>query len=153
MYHVIGPLLQDGNVAKIADDLYCGGNTPQELFCNWKRVLQALHNCNLRLSAHKTIISPKTTTILGWIWTADSLSASPHHLNTLGTYCEKSTVGQMRSFIRAYKVLSHVIPCYLTPLDAVNAGLPSQETISWTNDLTTVFHSAQKALSSAMDCN
>ena len=122
------PLLQDGTVAKIADDLYCGGNTPQELFCNWKRVLQALHNCNLRLSAHKTIICPKTTTILGWIWSASSLSASPHRLNTLATYREPSTVGQMRSFIGAYKVLSRVIPrcsSYLTPLEAVTAGRPS----------------------------
>ena len=67
MYRVLGPLLQDGSVAKIADDLYCGGNTPRELLHNWKRVLQALNKCNLRLSAHKTIISPKTTTILGWI--------------------------------------------------------------------------------------
>ena len=82
MCRVLGPLLQDGAVAKITDNLYCGGNTPQELFCNWKRVLQAIHNCNLRLSAHKTIISPKTTTILGWIWTAGSLSASPHRLNS-----------------------------------------------------------------------
>ena len=73
MYRVLGPLLQDGS----ADDLYCGDNTPRELLKNWKRVLQALHKCNLRLSAHKTIISPKTTTILGWIWNTDSLSASP----------------------------------------------------------------------------
>ena len=45
---VLGSLLKDGSVAKIADDLYCGGNTPEELFCNWKRVLQALHNCSLQ---------------------------------------------------------------------------------------------------------
>ena len=77
MCRVLGPLLQDGCVAKIADDLFCGGNTPQELLCNWKRVQQALHKCNLRLSAHKTIISPKTTTILGWIWSAGSLRQSP----------------------------------------------------------------------------
>ena len=82
---VLGPLLQDGSVAKIADDMYCGGNIPLELLCNWKKVLQALHNSNLRLSALKTIISPKTTTILGWIWTAGSLCQSPppkhpHHL-------------------------------------------------------------------------
>ena len=97
-------------VGKIADDRYCSGNTPQELFCNWKRVLQALHNCNLRLSARKTIICPKTITILGWIWSAGSLSASPHRLNTLTTYREPSTVDQMRSFIGAYKVLSCDIP-------------------------------------------
>ena len=153
MCRALGPLLQDGSVAKIADDLYCGGNTPQELLCNWKRVLQALHNCNLRLSAHKTIISPKTTTILGWIWTAGSLSASPHRLNTLATFPEPTTVGRLRSFIGAYKVLSRVIPgcsSYLTPLDAVTAGRPSQESISWTDDLRTAFRSAQNALSSAL---
>ena len=153
MCRVLGPLLQDGCVAKIADDLYCGGNTPQELLCNWKRVLQALHKCNLRLSAHKTIISPKTTTILGWIWSAGSLSASPHRLNTLATYPEPSTVGRMRSFIGAYKVLSRVLPgCsnYLTPLDAVTAGRSSQESINWTDDLRTAFRSAQTALSSAL---
>ena len=153
MSRVLGPLLQDGSVAKIADDLYCGGNTPQELLCNWKKVLQALHKCNLRLSAHKTIISPKSTTILGWIWTVGSLSASPHRLNTLATYPEPSTVGRLRSFIGAYKVLSRVIPrCsrYLTPLDAVTAGRPSQESINWTDDLRGAFRSAQNALSSAL---
>ena len=138
---------------QIADDLYCGGNIPQALLCNWKRVLKALHNCNLRLSAHKTIISPKTTTILGWIWTAGSLSASPHRLNTLATFPEPTTVGRLRSFIGACKVLSRVIPrcsIYLTPLDAVTASRPSQESIRWTDDLRTAFRSAQNALSSAL---
>ena len=111
------------------------------------------YSAHKSLSPHKTIISPKTTTIFGWIWSAGSLSASPHRLNTLATYREPSTVGQMRSFIRAYKVLSCVIPrcsSYLTPLEAVTAGRPSQETIRWTNDLRTAFHSAQRALSSVL---
>ena len=130
-----------------------GGNTPRELLHNWKRVLQALHKCNLRLSAHKTIISPKTTTILGWIWNAGSLSASPHRLNTLATYPEPNTVARLRSFIGAYKVLSRVIPrcsSYLAPLDAVTAGRPSQESINWTDNLRAAFRSAQNALSSAL---
>ena len=153
MCRVLGSLLQDGSVAKIADDLYCGGNTPQELLHNWKRVLHALHKCNLRLSAHKTIISPKTTTILGWIWNAGPLSASPHRLNTLATYPEPNTVARLRSFIGAYKVLSRVIPrcsSYLAPLDAVTAGRPAQESINWTDDLRAAFLSAQNALSSAL---
>ena len=135
-------------MGKIADDLYCGGNTPPELLHNWKRVLQALHKCNLRLSAHKTIISPKTTTILGWIWNAGSLSAKPHRLNTLATYLEPNTVARLRSFISAYKVLSRVIPrclSYLAPLDGVTAGRPSQESMSWTDDLRAAFRSAQNA--------
>jgi hypothetical protein len=68
MCRVLGNLLEEGIVAKIADDLYCGSNTPQELLQNWGKVLQALHKCNLRLSAVKTVINPKSTTILGWIW-------------------------------------------------------------------------------------
>ena len=59
----------------------------------------------------------------------------------------------MRSFIGAYKVLSRVIPrrsSYLTPLDAVTAGRPSQESINRTDDLRAAFRSAQNALSSAL---
>ena len=33
--HVLGDLLQGGCVVKIADDLYCGGNSDQELLTNW----------------------------------------------------------------------------------------------------------------------
>ena len=31
MCRVLGDLLQEGGVAKLADDLYCGGDSPQEL--------------------------------------------------------------------------------------------------------------------------
>ncbi|EDO33090.1 predicted protein [Nematostella vectensis] len=103
MCRVLGDLLAEGVVVKLADDLYCGGNTPHELFSNWKRTLQALHECNLRLSASKTIINPKTTTILGWIWSAGTLKASPHRVATLAQCPTPTTVGLMRSFIGAYK--------------------------------------------------
>ena len=56
----LGDLIQEGVVAKIADDLYCGANSPGWLLHNWRRVLQALYRCNLRLSASKTIINPKS---------------------------------------------------------------------------------------------
>ena len=64
-----------------------------------------------------------------------------------------NTVGRLRSFIGAYKVLSRVIPrcsSYLTPLDAVTAGRTSQESITWSDSLRDAFHNAQKALSSAL---
>ena len=34
MCHILGDLLQEGCVAKIADDLYCGWDSPQELLMN-----------------------------------------------------------------------------------------------------------------------
>ncbi|KAJ8369657.1 hypothetical protein SKAU_G00096850 [Synaphobranchus kaupii] len=149
MCRVLGPLLQEGIVAKIADDLYCGGDTPQELFHNWKRILQALYKCDLRLSASKMVITPKSTTILGWIWCAGTLTASPHRVNTLAACPAPDTVGRMRSFVGAYKVLSRVVPrcsAYLAPLDVVTAGRQSSEAIVWTDELRDSFHSAQKAL-------
>ena len=32
MFRVLGNCIQDGIIAKLADDLYCGGNTLDELF-------------------------------------------------------------------------------------------------------------------------
>ena len=56
MCRVLGDLFKDGIVAKIADDLYCGGNTPDEVLQNWKKVLQALYKCDLRPSSPKTAV-------------------------------------------------------------------------------------------------
>lgn len=38
MSRILGSLLQDGSIAKIADDLYYGGNTPQELLSTVSRL-------------------------------------------------------------------------------------------------------------------
>ena len=39
MCRVLGDLLEKGTVAKLADDLYCGGDTVDELLQNWRMVL------------------------------------------------------------------------------------------------------------------
>ena len=102
MSRVLGDLLEEGIVAKIADDLYCGGNSPDELLQNWTKALRALHNCDLRLSASKTIINPQSTAILGWIWNCGTLSASPHRIAALASCPEPDTVSRTRSFIGAF---------------------------------------------------
>ena len=56
MCRVLGDFIEEGFVAKLADDLYYGGDTPEALPNNWRRVLQALDRCNLRLSPTKTVI-------------------------------------------------------------------------------------------------
>ena len=150
MCRVLGNLLQEGIVVKLADDLYCGGNTPYELLENWKKVLQALYQCDLRLSASKTVVNPTSTTVLGWIWRSGTLQASPHRITTLASCPAPETVARMRSFIGAYKVLARVLPnCsrLMAPLDDIVAGRQSNETISWSDDLSTAFKDAQLALS------
>jgi hypothetical protein len=120
MCRVLSELLQAGAVAKLADDLYCGGNTPTELLDNWTKLLSALHKNNLHLSASKTIVNPKSMTILGWTWSQGTLSANPHCISVLSSCHPPEKVKQMKSFIGAYKVLARVIPVcssLLVPLD------------------------------------
>ena len=61
---VLGDLLQEGMVANFGDDFHCGGNIPDELLHNWRRVSHAMYRCNLCLSASKIVICSKSTTIL-----------------------------------------------------------------------------------------
>ena len=151
MCRVLGDLLVEGVVVKLADDLYCGGDTPTALLHNWGRVLSALSHSGLHLSASKTKICPKTTNILGWIWSQGTLRASPHRIAALAACPPPSTVKAMRSFIGAFKMLARVIPrcsAFLSPLDSAIAGLQSQDTISWTDELHSAFDEAQRVLSS-----
>ena len=93
---ILGDLLQEGSVAKLADDIYCGGNTIVELQQNVKRQLQCFANSGLRLSATKTTICPTSTTILGWIWNMGTIQASPHRIATLASCEAPTTVKAMR---------------------------------------------------------
>jgi len=79
-------------------------------------------------------------------------SASPHRVNTLSSCPNPDTVGRMRSFIWAYKVLSRLFlrcSAYLAPFDNATAGRQSQEAISWTDELWSSFNKAQHTLSSS----
>ena len=150
MCKVVGEYIQQGIAAKIADNLYVGGNTPEELFTNWEKILHALSECNLKLSPNQTIINPQEVTILGWIWNNGTLKVSNHRVSSLSTCTIPKTVRQMRSFIGAYKVLSRVIQhCsqYLSKLDSMVANKKSGETLQWDDMLLSEFSKAQKALS------
>ena len=151
MSRILGNQIQNGTVAKIADDLFVGGHDEQEALHNWTEVLQILHRNNITLSADKTIICPKSTNILGWIWTQGTLSASPHRVTALATVDPPTTVQGLRSFVGAYKVLSRVLRGYsdlLNPLDRATAGKQSRDKINWSDDLLAAFKEAQLALRS-----
>ena len=152
MCRVLGDLLQEGIVTKIADDLYCGGNTPQELFDNLTKLLQAIHKCGLKLSPSKTVICPKTTNILGWLWQQGTITASPHRVAALASCEQPQTVKGLRSFIGAFKVLSRVVPntaSLLAPLEDLITGARSSDRLSWSEHALDAFRSAQKRLSSS----
>ena len=148
---VLGDLLQEGCVAKVAGDFYCGGNTHQELLTNWRKVLSALDRCNLHLSPTKTIICPASTTILGWIWSQGSIHASHRRLAALASCEPPKKVRGLRAFVGSYKMLGRVLSGaakLLAPLEFLTVGHQSQDTISWSDELLACFCSCQEALSS-----
>ncbi|XP_060603736.1 uncharacterized protein LOC132756634 [Ruditapes philippinarum] len=151
MCRVLGDLLQEGVVAKLADDLYIGGNTTDEVLANWTRVLDALQKNNLKLKPTKTIICPRSTTILGWIWSQGKFSASPHRIASLSACPPLQTVHGLRSYIGAYKVLGRVLPgCsqLIAPLDNITAGGNSSDKIVWDEASLKHFQNTQSALNS-----
>ena len=149
MSRILGDLIVAGKVVKIADDLYCGSDSLEDLLSTWSQVLQLLSDCNLRLSASKTVILPLTTTILGWIWNQGTLSASAHQISPLSKCDAPKTVKALRSFIGAYKALSKVIEgCshFIAPLDSLTAGRASTDKITWSDSTMSSFNGAKESL-------
>ena len=154
MCRVLGDFVTSGIAAKIADDLYCGGETVEELLSNWEAILSRLLDANLRLSAKKTVIAPARTTILGWIWANGQLSADPHKISTLSVCTRPTTVKGLRSFIGAYKVLARVIrhcAAFLQPLDRATHGKKSADKVEWDTHTTIAFEKAQSHLAKNQD--
>ena len=152
MCRILGDVLYQGNATKIADDLYCGGETAEEALEVWKSILAKLGDNGLKLSAQKTVVCPASTTILGWIWEQGTLRASPHKVSALASVELPSTVGQLRSYIGSFKYLSRVIPSHsdaLSPLDELTGGRKPTEKIQWTDSLVSAFKLTQKMVTEA----
>jgi hypothetical protein len=149
MFRVLGELIREGVVMKIADDLYVGGDDIPSLLYNWERVLNLFEMTNLRLSPTKTVICPITATVLGWVWSAGTISVSQHKLNPLTTCDRPTTVKGMRSWCGAVKHIKACLPQYstlLADLEKATAGKESRDRIEWTEPLQKAFSCAQKAL-------
>lgn len=149
---ILGDMVAEGKVAKLADDLFIGGKSTEEFKQNLQDVLIRLYENNIKLKASKTIIAPKEVTILGWIWSQGKLKASPHRLLVLSTCKPPETTTAMKSFLGSYRFLSRTIKGYaslLKPLEEAIKGKEPKNKIEWTENLLTSFKKAQKALSSS----
>ena len=151
MSRVLGDMLMANKVAKLADDLYCGGNTPDELCANFKELISNLHRNALRLSPSKTIIAPVTTCILGWMWSQGRLSASKHIISTLTTCSRPDSISKLRSYIGSIKAIARVLPkaaSYVAPLDDLVARHKPGDLLVWQEEDIAAFSKCQSALPS-----
>lgn len=148
---VLGDIVEKGIIAIIADDLFVGGNTVEEIYANWSLVLSRLRDNNLTLSSTKTVICPTSTTILGWKWTSGKLSVLSHKIAPLILSTPPSTCTAMRSYIGAYKAMARCIPKYsslIAPLEDMIKGLEKLNKIDWSPERLAHFHRSQEALKS-----
>ena len=150
---ILGDLIVEGSVVKLADDLYCGANSIEKLLPIWQSTLHKLNINGLRLSPTKTVICPTSTVILGWLWNRGTIQATPHRLNAMMSCTPPETITKLRSFIGAYKFLSRVIPMYSDKLDPFEKlcgsdKIPNQKII-WTEKLLQSFDDAKAQLKSA----
>ena len=147
---ILGSLIREGSVAKIADDLYVGSYTDVgDLHDNWCKVLVIMRQNGLKLKSSKTHIAPESCQILGWDWNKGSISASSHKITPLATCEAPITTTAMRSFLGAYKVLNRVLKgcsSHLSDLEAAIAGKQKSDKIAWDDTLRNSFKKAQDAL-------
>ena len=133
MCTILGHLVREGCVAKIADDLYVGSHTSfEDLLTNWHRVLLAMRQNGLKLKSSKTHIAPTHTQILGWNWDQGTISACAHKITPLAVCEPPATTTAMRSFLGAYKVFNRIIRgCsrYISDLEGAISGKQKAEKI------------------------
>jgi hypothetical protein len=144
--------VKEGFVAKIADDLNVGGNTIEELFQNWAKVLDALAQNGLKLKAIKTIIAPTIAQILGWMWNNGTITASVHKISPLITCKPPETVTALRSYVGAFKVFNRIVRgCanFLSDLEKFMSGKKKNEKLVWSDSMLESFAKSQTTLSQA----
>lgn len=86
-------------VAKVADYMYGGADSLEDLLEVWRQVLAALQRCTLNLSAIKTTVALVQTSILGWVWCRRTIQASPHHISNPSVMPPPKTVMGLRSLM------------------------------------------------------
>ena len=149
MARMLGDLIQNGDVKRVADDIYAGSSDIPSLLAIWEEVLNRLQQAGLRLSPSKTEVLPSETTILGWIWREGKLSPSPHHTAALSICDRPTTIKGLRSYLGAYKVVSRCLKhCsrFIAPLESLSAGKESKDLIPWDQAHIDVFKSSQQHL-------
>ena len=149
---IIGPEIQMGIAARIADDLYIGGETPEKTAENYMKVLEKLEQANIKISASKTKIFLQSVDVLGWKWQQGGfLAPSPHRKNALKNSKIENikTVKDMRSWMGLYKTLlpaSKNLTLLLDPFDKLVADRDSKEPFAWDRELQQHFIKATDAV-------
>ena len=149
---LFGALRQEGILEILMDDIYIGGNSPNELLQNWRRVLKICQDTDIKLGPSKVVIAPASVKILGWLWRKGMLEIDPHASNRLQSCKPPQTAEGLRGWIGAFRYMAPAIKQHgpaLEPLHKAIGAKSKKETIDWTEELLQTFKSAQNTLKTA----
>ena len=145
----VGHLAAQGKCVVHADNLWVGGDTVEEALENWKEVLASLAQNNLKLNPAKTIIFAPEINILGHIKEGRMLKPDPHRQLAISKATIPKTVKQLRSYLGSYKTFSKFITNMamdLGPLEDMQAGKGTSETLSWSQQQQSCFEESKLRL-------
>ena len=145
---VLQPIVSEGKAARIADNLFTGGNEPEEALDNFNTILALCENSGITLKAQKTMICPQKVNILGRIWQNGTMAPSSHIMSSISKASLPTTVKQLRGFNGAVKQMKDNLPEYyllLQPLEKACSGKKSADRLVWTQELRDQFVKVQKA--------
>ena len=149
---VFGDLVLAGKVCKIANNIYFGGDTVDEMLAIFKQLITRCHKADLRIKPPKIKLNIKAADILGLLWQHGTLSPSRHKLDPLA-HCDKpKTVKGLRSFLGGVRFneicLSGAQLAAATRLldQEIPASRNGKELITWTPELIQSFNNVQQIL-------
>ena len=150
LVRIYGDMVQNSQLAQMADGLHVLGNTIDELAANYSEVLTRADNCGLTFKPTKVIICPKNIKLFGWELRGHVWHPSAHTISALANAPQPTTVKKLRSFLGSFKQLSSSLPNYAAvvhDLEQIVGGKASNERITWTPNLLKAFAAAQKLAS------
>ena len=146
-------MMTQGKLAKLADDLFTGGNTIEEALENLDEMLNICRVNNIKLSPAKTIILPASVDIMSWIWSeGGTLAPSPHRKQALLEVKleDLTTIKDIRSWIGLYKTFLYHTPNLtriMDPFDKITGDKDSKDAVVWTAELQQAFQTAKDHIS------
>ena len=113
LLRIFGDMIQQGQLAQMADGLHVLGDSIDQLVHNYEEVLSRSDACNLTFKPSKVTVCPVNICLFGWSLQGQKWLPTSHTTSSLVNAVLPTTIKQLRSFLGSFKQLSHACPIML----------------------------------------
>ena len=145
---IFADMQKGGRCTKMADGFFILAQTPEELLKNYEEALKLTQQAGLTFKPAKVVIAPRETVLFGWQLKDGMWAPTKHVVSALARAEYPQTITMLRSFIGAFKQISHCVEGYATllnPFDTLQGGKAGGEKIIWSDTLRAQFDDLKKA--------